>query len=675
MVRDLDFTGNHAIDDYTLSTAIATSNSSAFASRWWLRWTQLGEKKYLNEVEFRRDVLRLVLLFRRSGYVNVTIDTMVRRTARDAFITFRIHEGEPVRLTRLDIMGADGLFNISNLKKDLALQVGRPFNRFLLQASADTIVGRLNNRGYPYAQVLRNFDEDDATLSAAAVLEVVPGPRMRIGEVVIEALARVDTGTVRGLLRVKPQDLFRQDMLYQSQRDLYGLGVFRSVSVVLADSIAPTVPGDTLARVVVHVAEGAGHRVLTGVGYGTIDCFRVQGGWTGYNYLGGASAIDLTGTVSKLGVGAPIDLGFRNSLCRSLQSDPTSDTLNFNVGLTLRQPTFLSPRHTVAVGVFAERRSEYQTYTRQDISVNPAVTVNARRNLPVTLGYTFSVGRTTADAAVYCSVFQVCSEADRAVLARSHRFAAITASALQIRVNSLLDPTNGSVATVGLMYASPSIGSDPLYEFNRGELGYSRYYRLSRRGVFAWRARTGIILSTHNISLAGQSVQFVPPDQRFYGGGPNSVRGYSRNGLGPRVYVTDGFLGTDSIPQNVQAKPTGGNATFVLNTEFRFATAVFPERMRVAFFVDAGQVWERGSQPSDVRGLRVTPGVGLRFATLLGPVRIDAAYNGYAAEPGPLYFQDNNNHTLTLVRESYQPLRGASFWQRIVVQFAVGQAF
>jgi outer membrane protein assembly factor BamA len=500
---------------------------------------------------------------------------------------------------------------------------------------------------------------------------------MRVGELVIEGLARVDTGTVRGLLRIKPHDLFRQDMLYQSQRDLYGLGVFRSVSVVLADTMAPTAPGDTLARVVVHVAEGPGHRVLTGVGYGTIDCFRVQGGWTGYNYWGGASAIDLTGTVSKLGVGVPIDLGFRNNLCRSLQSDATSDTLNFNVGLTLRRPTFLSPRHAVAVGVFAERRSEYQTYTRQDISVNPTVTVNARRNRPVTLGYTFSVGRTTADAAVFCSVFQSCSEADRALLASSHRFAALTASALQVRVNSLLDPTNGSVATVGLMFASPSIGSDPLYEFNRGELGYSRYYRLSRRGVFAWRARTGIILSAHNVSLAGQSVEFVPPDQRFYGGGPNSVRGYSRNGLGPRVYVQPITVanGTDTTFFPVQTKATGGNATFVLNTEFRFATAVFPERMRVAFFVDAGQVWERGSQPTDVRGLRVTPGVGLRFATLLGPVRIDAAYNGYAVEPGPLYYQNNTDHTLTLTTTTYQPTRATSFWQRIVVQFAVGQAF
>src|SRR5256885_14140839 len=68
-------------------------------------------------------------------------------------------------------------------------------------------------------------------------------------------------------------------------------------------------------------------------------------------------------------------------------------------------------------------------------------------------------------------------------------------------------------------------------------LEVSRYYPIGRRGAFAWRLLGGTILPARQISLAGQSVRFVPPDQRFYGGGPNSVRGYARNELGPRVYV------------------------------------------------------------------------------------------------------------------------------------------
>ena len=79
----------------------------------------------------------------------------MRRTARDVYVEFRIHEGEPVRVTSLEVKGVEGIFNVEKLIKDLPLQVGDPFNRFLLQASADTIVQRLKNNGYPYAFALQ----------------------------------------------------------------------------------------------------------------------------------------------------------------------------------------------------------------------------------------------------------------------------------------------------------------------------------------------------------------------------------------------------------------------------------------------------------------------------------------------------------------------------------------
>src|SRR5436853_3381421 len=672
VVRGLAFEGNRAIDDYTLRSAIATSSSSVFASVWLLRWMGLGEKRYFNELEFRRDVVRLLLLYRQSGYMNAVVDTVVRREAGDVHVLFRIYEGEPVRLTRLSLVGLDSLLDVVALKRTLPLQEGAPFNRMLFQASADTIADRLRNLGYPYAQVLRNYDVDATALKAEASLEAMPGPRARIGRVVITGLEQVDTGTVRKMLSVHPPDLFRQDRVYQSQRDLYGMGVFRSVNVVLADS-APR-PGDSTVTVLVRVAEGPRHRVRVGAGYGSLDCFRVQSGWTAYDFLGGARALDLSARVSKLGVGSPTDAGLRSNVCHFLHDDVTSDTINYNVGLTLRQPAFFSPRHTASLGVFAERRSEFKAYTRQAVGGNAVVTLNARRNVPVTLGYGISVGRTTADPAVYCSVFRVCDETDRGLLARSRRFGAVTVSGVRDRVNSVLDPSAGNLITASLMHASRLVGSDTLYEFNRGQFEVSNYYPLGRRGVLAWRVLAGTIVPARRIALAGQSVHFIPPDQRFYGGGPNSVRGYARNELGPRVYVTNDTTG--GVYRNVTGSPIGGNSIVVMNAEMRLATPLFPDRMRLALFVDAGQVWERGGDPGTVTGVRVTPGVGLRFTTPLGPVRLDAAYDGYPAEPGPLYFQDNSTERLTLVDHVVlQTACDAGFWRRVVVQFAVGQAF
>src|SRR5213076_390082 len=567
VVRGLSFEGNHAIDDYSLSTAIATTNSSAFATKWYLRWIPwLGKKRSFNEREFRRDVVRLLLLYRQSGYMNAVVDTLVRREGRDVYLKFRIYEGDPVRLAALDVLGLDSILDVRRLKRDLPLQVGDPFNRALFQTSADTIVSRLKNLGYAYADILRNFDVDVAALRAVATLEAIPGPRMRVGQVVISGADQVDTGTVRRMLSVKPGDWFRQDQLYVTQRDLYGLGMFRSVNVVLADTTPP--PGDSTVRVVVRVSEAPRHRIRVGAGYGSLDCFRVQSGWTAYDFLGGARSLDLTGQLSKLGVGIPADAGFKQNVCQPLHDDPTSDTANYNATLTLRQPAFLSPRHTASFAVFAERRSEFKAYTRQAVGANLAVTFNARRDVPVTVGYGYSVGRTTADPVVLCERFLLCNASDQAFLLNTRPFGAITISGVRARVNSVLDPSAGSVMQVTLVHASRYVLSDTSYEFNRGELEVAKYYPLSRRSAFAWRIRGGTILP-QRLSLLGQSTQFVPPDQRFYAGGANSVRGYARNELGPRVYVTDSIIvqGTDTTLRNLHASPTGGNTVVTANLE------------------------------------------------------------------------------------------------------------
>ena len=673
VVRGLSFEGNHALDDYTLSTAIATTNSSVFATSPFLRWLGLGEKRSFNELEFRRDVIRLLLLYRQSGYMNAVVDTLVRREGRDVYLKFRIYEGDPVRLAALDILGLDSIFDVRSLKRGLPLQVGDPFNRALFQASADTIVSRLKNLGYPYADILRNYDVDVAALRAVATLEALPGRRLRVGQVLITGAEKVDTGTIRRMFSVKQGDWFRQDQLYLTQRDLYGLGMFRSVNVVLGDTTPP--PGDSV-RVVVRVTEAPRHRIRVGAGYASLDCFRVQGGWTAYDFFGGARSLDLTGQLSKIGVGYPTDANFKRNVCGFLRDDDQSDTANYNVTVTLRQPAFLSPRHTASFAVFAERRSEFKAYTRQAVGANVAVTFNARRDVPVTVGYGYSVGRTAADPAVYCQRFLLCNQSDQAFLANRRPFGAITISGVRARVNSVLDPSAGSVTQLTLVHASRYVLSDTLYEFNRGELEISKYYPLSRRSVLAWRIRGGTILP-QRLSLLGQSVKFVPPDQRFYAGGPNSVRGFARNELGPRVYVSDSLEvnGTDTTYSRIQASPTGGNTVFTANLELRVPSPIFPERVRLGLFVDVGQVWERGDTGTTVSGLRVTPGLGLRFITPLGPVRLDAAYNGYPQEPGTLYFLNKADNSITATGKTERPGLPSGFWRRVVVQFAVGQAF
>ncbi|HEV2671213.1 MAG TPA: BamA/TamA family outer membrane protein [Gemmatimonadales bacterium] len=694
VVRELSFVGNKALDDITLESAIATTNSSWWATWPFVRWIGLGEKRYFNEVEFRRDVVRLILLYRQSGYMSAAVDTVVRRSGRNVYVEIRIHEGEPVRVTRLDVTGIAGILNIDKLKRDLPLQVGDPFNRFLMQASADTIVQRLRDNGYPYAAVLRNYDSDAGERRAEVALDAQPGPQMRIGEVVIRGVQDVDTGTIRRVMSVRPGARFNQNMLYQTQRDLYGMGVFNSVNVVLIDSIAPqeTALHDSTLRVLIQVQEGPRHQTRIGFGYATVECFRLQTGWTARNFFGGARSLDLSARFTKLGGGFPAQTDINGttgikSVCNPFAGDWTVDTMDYQLNANLRKPAFLSRTNVATLGLTAERSSLYGVYTREAIGGNATITFNTRSAWPLTLGYYYSVGRTSAPDAFFCYVFRVCDEASRHFLRDRRQFGAVSISLTRDRVNNILDPSRGSLTTVTLLNASHFFGSQVPYEFNRGEFEIAKYYPIGRRTVFGWRVHAGVILP-RNIDLSGQQVGYVPPDQRFYGGGPNSVRGYGRNEMGPRVYVvsdtSDTTLaskpGEEKVWRGVFTAPTGGNTLIVMNAELRLPSPVLPQRMRLGVFVDVGQVWERGSEVFPISGLRVTPGAGLRFATPLGPVRVDAAYNGYAVERGPLLYVPTDStgvpQPIVQIRDSYPPVRAEkTFWQKVVVQFAIGHAF
>ena len=160
VVRSVDFEGNRSIQDEVLRISIATSESSWFARSSAVSWIGLGEKRYLNETEFRRDALRITALYRQSGFLEAQVDTVVRRSETDVYITFVVNEGPPVVVDSIAVRGFEAVAPIREIAGRLPLRVGDPFNRLLMLASADTIRVRLANRGYPFAEVFRNFDVD-----------------------------------------------------------------------------------------------------------------------------------------------------------------------------------------------------------------------------------------------------------------------------------------------------------------------------------------------------------------------------------------------------------------------------------------------------------------------------------------------------------------------------------
>ncbi|MGD2135589.1 MAG: POTRA domain-containing protein, partial [Gemmatimonadales bacterium] len=348
VVRQLSFGGNRAIDDNTLRLSIATSQSNFFARSRWFRWIGLGAKRYFNETEFRRDVLRILALYRQSGFSDASLDTLVRRTETDVFIEIRIHEGPPIRVASLEVRGIDSLLPERVWRRTLPLQPGDPFNRLLLQASADTIRTQLANRGHPFASVFRNFDVDREARRAEIWMDVDAGPHATVERVELAGAQRIDEGVIRRTLEVRPGEPFRQRDLYRSQLALYRMEAFNYVNVALADTAASA--DDSLVTVRVQVSEGPLQRIRVGGGYGTIDCFRTLGSWTVRNFLGGGRTLEVGAQLSQIGSGDPLAAGFETTVCPALADEDTSRLkLNYNVSATLREPFFFSRRTSAAL--------------------------------------------------------------------------------------------------------------------------------------------------------------------------------------------------------------------------------------------------------------------------------------------------------------------------------------
>ena len=679
VVRQLRFDGNSAITDETLASAISTTNSSWFARSFLVRWVGLGEKRFFDEQEFRRDVVRLAVLYRRTGYPHVSIDTTVRRTRENVYVRFRIREGDPIRVTKLTISGLDSLpEEVRNKTRvDLPLRQGDPFNRFAMQATSDTLSRRLRDRGYPSARVFAGFETNRDAMTATVTLDVVPGHRAVIGSVSVVGANRVEPRTITDLMISRPGRLYSEDELFQSQRNLYSADLFRFATVNIDTTVFE--PGADSVPLTVQVNESRRRRIRSGIGYGTDDCFRGSAGWTSRNFLGsGGRILELNGRLSKVGVGTPLDWGLVDNICSGLSSDKIgSAKVNFGLSASIRRPAFLSPNNTIAVSVFTERRSEFNVYLRSETGTTVTLRRETpKRRIPLSLAYTLSYGHTEATPESFCSSFSACTPDVVDLLRQNRVLGMLTATATIPNVNNTFDPSRGSLAALELTWSSRVLGSSSFQQFFRSVADYSWYRPLTRGVVLSWRLRGGAVFAP-TVDVLTARVNFVPPEQRFYAGGPNDVRGYERNELGPVVYVVSkGEVDSAAAEMRpiesdkVTVAATGGNTLAVGNVELRVPSPVFSSRLRLAAFVDAGSVWQRGSGNPAV--VRVTPGVGVRLSTPLGPARLDVAYNPYKLQAGTLFQVDPDGN--------FDPVPGQSSYVldrkgHVTFHFAVGQAF
>jgi outer membrane protein assembly factor BamA len=741
-VLALKFNGNKALRDDDLSQIIATTTSS-FTRR---AFRFFGEKRCLDREELARDIARVKLYYRMRGYWEAQVDTAVTRHGkRGVNVAFNVVEGLPIRLTTLRITGLDSVEDRKAILGGLDTTVGGPYDEIRLTALADTIGTRLLDNGYPGAKIAVGHDVVRDARTSAYYIDVDPGHLARIGEVrvVVDSTRggqKISSRTVRRILGLRRGSVYRRKDLVAAQRNLYATDAYRHVELGLVPGQSA---GDSLLVVEAALIEGDMRSMQTGVGWGTIDCFRSQATYADRNFLGGARRVDVTARVSKLGIGSPTRSEFvRNAFCHDAAKDSliSARKINYYTGVTYRQPTFfgLRARNVPSFTIYSERRSEFNEYERDTpIGLLAQVTREQWARAPLTFGYQIERGRTRAAPAFFCSLFLICDEALRTRIADSTiRLAAVSASLAVDRTDIPLTPTKGGVLRLELRHASRYVGSSPSLQFNRGIVDGSVYAPLGGQAVLALRFRGGIVTPLRP-TLEGfdLSKNFLPPQERLYAGGSNTVRGVQQNELGPVVYVAKrNFVDVTNVDDSTrtfavhpgdpskpetqitnkgyQAVPTGGTRLVVANAEVRFRDPFLPNLLQWTVFTDAGNVWETSNPVLRKQSWRVTPGLGLSVLTFLGPIGITAGYNDRTQPKAQLYYNDvyraasgereggqpnvssgtvclqmTGVSTLHLrggkwVQEqsecatpSFQPARRQKLSDKIVLLFSIGQAF
>lgn len=307
-----------------------------------------------------------------------------------------------------------------------------------------------------------------------------------------------------------------------------------------------------------------------GATYSSTDGGGVEGYWGHRNLFGRAERLRLEGSISRIGVGSSFG------------------QLNYNAGIMFEKPGVLGPASKFIASVKGnfEHPNAYEK-----------LSVDARAGLRYDL-----TRRQTVSGEVRVEWSRV-TDSFSPVVPRRHLLVSVPIEYAYDGRDNRLDPTRG---TRLLMHAEPThdIFSGATFVKLRGEASAYRSFGEEDTVVLAGRVAAG--------SIVGAGLAAVPADRRFYAGGGGSVRGYAYQGVGPR---------------DAAGVPTGGLSFAETSVELRIKVS---ERFGIVPFVDAGTV--SAAAFPDFSDVRFGAGLGIRYLTPLGPLRIDA---GVPLNPRP----------------------------------------
>lgn len=461
------------------------------------------------------------------------------------------------------------------VRRELPLKTGDPIQAARVQGAEANVSLKLPQQGYPFVKVGdRDILLDEQTHRGDYTLPVDTGPRSSFGAL------RTEGDAVFGLEHLNVFPRFKQGQLYDTRltddlrQALVGTGLFNSVGVEPVRTGQPGPDGTEQVDLMIRQNRGPARSLAGSVGFQTGQGVTAEGTFTNRNRFPPEGALIL-GAIAG--------------------------TQQQGLSATFRRQNAGRRDRTVTV-IASALRANYDAFEAFTGTLSGRISYDSTPIWQKKFTYSYGFELVGTNESVFDFV-------ENRRVRRTYGVLALPGQVLFDRSNDLLNPTKGYRLKLNLSPETSVQGS--VRPYGRALIEATGYYPVTDSLVIAGRARAG--------SIFGIARDDIAPSRRYYGGGGGSVRGYGFQRLGPLEPVSSLVPDDKGNIDLANLRPVGGRSLNEFSLEARYRFGDFG----IVPFIDAGNAYE--SVLPKGGDLRFGAGIGGRFYTNFGPMRVDVA--------------------------------------------------
>ncbi len=540
------FKGNTGLKEKQLKDALATRERQYFILRGKVQRQRLDE-----------DVERLLALYNDYGYIQARVestDIKVDRERALVTVTFTVVEGPQFRVGEVKTVGLT-LLPEQEVLRQVKFKSGDLFSRSAIRDSVKNIENLYSAIGRASADVAPKTEQVTGQQVFNVTFDIIEGPEVSVERINISGNARSQDKILRRELPLREGELYTLQKKERARQKLVNLGYFEKVDIT-------TQPGSDKTKIIVNVdvTERATGLFSIGGGYSSVDSFVGTLDLAQRNFLGRGWEVAL-----RIRGGAMTQQG----------------TISFT------DPWFLDRPLAVGGDIYSSDRT-FDEYRYRSIGGGPRIGHPFAEYWRWNLGYRASQDRIT-------NLSETAAPALREQ-AGTRVTSAVSANLSRDDRDIVTTPTKGGQVSIGNDFAG--LGGD--FRYMKTIAFVTRYQPIWLDHILAGRIEGGYGF--------GWSDQPLPLFERFYLGGPNSIRSVKFRNLSPQ----------DEFGNRI-----GGSSEVLGNLEY---LVPLPFGIRLAGFFDIGNAFGFGKD-FDLAELRKAGGGGVRWQSPFGPIRIDYGIN------------------------------------------------